>query len=86
VRRTDWPGLPAEHERGRRSERPNLNETVEIGLGLIEARPSDPRLGGAAMSRLGLGCWPAHGGAARLHGEVSPKARARPRRGSRALG
>jgi hypothetical protein len=35
---------------------------------------------------LGLGGWPTHGGAARLRGEVSPEARAPPRRRSTAQG
>jgi hypothetical protein len=35
---------------------------------------------------LGLGGWPTRGGAARLRGEVSPEARAPPRRRSRAQG
>jgi hypothetical protein len=37
VRQTDRPALAAEHERGLGSERQDLNRTVEIGLGLIEA-------------------------------------------------
>ena len=37
-------------------------------------------------ARSSRGCWAAHNGVARLRGEVSPETRARPRRGSRALG
>jgi hypothetical protein len=47
VRRTNRSGPAAERERGRDrgrgSERPDLNRTVEIGLGLIETRSSDPK-------------------------------------------
>jgi hypothetical protein len=38
VRWTDQLGLAAEHERGRGSERLDLNRTVEIELGLKESR------------------------------------------------
>jgi hypothetical protein len=45
---------------------------------------SDERL--RSDGELGLGCCAARGGAARFHGGGLPKARAWPRRGSRALG
>jgi hypothetical protein len=41
VRWTDRSGPAAERERGHGSEQPNMNRTVEIGLGLIDARPLD---------------------------------------------
>jgi hypothetical protein len=43
VRQTDGSSLAVESELGRGSERPDLNRMIEIGLSLIEARPSDPR-------------------------------------------
>jgi hypothetical protein len=43
VRQTNGLGLAVERERGRGSERPDLNRTVENMLGIIEARPLDPR-------------------------------------------
>jgi hypothetical protein len=43
VRRTDRAGLATERERGHGSERPYLNQMVEIGLGLTEVKPSYPR-------------------------------------------
>jgi hypothetical protein len=42
VRWADQPGPAAEHERGHGSERPDLNQMVDIMLGLIEARLLDP--------------------------------------------
>jgi hypothetical protein len=43
VRQTDGSGPAVERELGRGSERPDLNRMIEIGLSLVEARPSAPR-------------------------------------------